>query len=143
MHDENPRIELPATLENLPRFIAFAADQARRRGFSASRVGEIELVLEEALVNVIRYAYPESEGDLALEIRSSPESGLVLEIRDRGVSFNPLENPPPDLEADILERAVGGLGIYFIKELADRVSWRRQDQENILTLAFSDNNDKN
>ena len=67
-------LKLAAKLENLPHFITFVCEQARQLGFNAKRTQEIELVLEEALVNVIDYAYPTNQtGCLKLNLTSEAE----------------------------------------------------------------------
>ncbi len=130
-------LELPAKLENLPHFMAFVCEQARQFDFTAKRRQEIELVLEEALVNVIEYAYPaEHPGRLILHLEGKHDGKLHLEIRDRGVSFNPLERADPNLEADLMERPIGGLGIFLMKELTDGISWHRENDENCLSIIF-------
>ncbi len=131
-------LELPARLENLPRFIEFVQDRAVQLGFSPKRVQEIELVLEEALVNVIKYAYPtNSAGNLTILAANTGESRLHVEIMDRGVPFNPLIQNDPDVEIELMERPIGGLGILFIKELTDELSWSRENDKNNLTLIFA------
>ncbi|MEA3332152.1 MAG: ATP-binding protein [Pseudomonadota bacterium] len=130
-------IELPAKLENLPLFMTFVCDQARQFDFTDKRTLEIELVLEEALVNVIEYAYPtERPGRLILHLEGKADGKLHLEIRDKGVLFNPLERAAPDLEAELMERPIGGLGIFLMKELTDGISWHRKDDENCLSIIF-------
>ena len=62
---------------------------------------------------------------------------LGLEIRDRGISFNPLERADPDLEAGLMERPIGGLGIVLMKELTDGIAWHRENDENCLTIIFA------
>jgi len=134
-------LELTAELENLPRFMAFALEWILPLAFSPKRVIEFELVIEEALVNVMDYAYPDQEGLLKLVLKPEPESGLRLEIRDRGNAFNPLERDDPDLEAGLMERPIGGLGIFLMKELADKIFWQRKNDENCLTIIFEQHHD--
>ena len=134
MTSEGERLELPARLENLSRFLEFATEKARKLGFG-ERLPVIELVLEEALVNVIRYAATTAADRVVLEAGLGNE-GLKFTISDHGPAFNPLEAPSPDLESDLLERPVGGLGIHFIRELADDVHWSRKAGENRLQLIF-------
>ena len=130
------RLELPAVLENLPRFISFATDRAREQEFTPARTLEVELVLEEALVNVMEYAYPDRTGTMTLVAKPESGDGLRFEIRDRGATFDPLEREAPDLETGIMERQIGGLGIFLMKELADEIFWQRQNNENCLTIIF-------
>ncbi len=132
----NDYLELAATLKNLPLFMAFVTDRARQSGFSSKRIAEVELVIEEALVNIIDYAYPDREGWLRLNLKTGAEGGLKLEIKDRGVAFNPLEIEDPDLRAELMERPVGGLGVFLIKKFSDNLFWKQQGDENCLTIIF-------
>ncbi len=58
----------------------------------------------------------------------------VLEIRDPGVPFNPLEEPPPVMAATCGGQRVGGLGIHLVRGVMSRVAWTREGTENVLTL---------
>jgi anti-sigma regulatory factor (Ser/Thr protein kinase) len=95
---------------------------------------DLALVLEEVLTNVIRHGYGvEAEGriDLFAEVR---DGRLRLEVRDQARPFDPLDAAPPDLDADPRERPVGGLGIYLVRKLMDRVEYRRREDENVLVM---------
>lgn len=132
------RLELAADLKNLTDFIKFVCDQAHRLKFSPQRIQEIELVLEEALVNIIEYAYPVNlPGRLILQFTDIAENRLSIEIRDCGVQFNPLAQSDPDVDIKLMERPVGGLGILLMKELADELTWHREKGENCFTLVFT------
>jgi anti-sigma regulatory factor (Ser/Thr protein kinase) len=97
-------------------------------------VGEIRLVAEEGLSNIINYC-GESAEEHCIEAILSLEGGVVcLELRDDGKPFNPLEFPPPDLDAPIDRRPNGGLGIHLIKELMDTISYAREGGRNVLVL---------
>ena len=91
---------------------------------------------EEVLVNVINYAYPQKEGDV--EVYCHPDEGnrLVIQVSDRGVPFDPLSVPPPDLSQDINSRQAGGLGIFIVRQLADELKYVWDGKRNILTFAI-------
>ena len=115
--------------------LAFACDTAKSWGFLPERIGEIELVLEETLVNVMKYAYPETPGELELILRPDGNR-LVITIVDTGVPFDPLAREDPDLELDLEDRPIGCLGIFLIKQLTDEVTWQRCGERNCLQLTF-------
>jgi len=94
---------------------------------------KLELALHEILVNIVMYAYPDGEGDVTIRIRSD-EGNFCIEIRDRGIPFNPDEIPPIDLEKKIQLGTRGGLGIYLFKTLMDEYSYKRDGDENVLTI---------
>ena len=94
---------------------------------------KLELALHEIFVNVVLHAYPKGDGDVTIRIRSDGGT-FCIEIRDRGMPFNPEEMPPIDLEKKIEMGTRGGLGIYLIKTLMDEISYRRDGDENVLTV---------
>ena len=94
---------------------------------------KVELALHEIFVNVVMHAYPNGDGDVVIRIQSD-ENAFCIEIRDRGIPFNPDEIPPIDLDKKILLGTGGGLGIYLFKTLMDEYSYRRDGDENVLTI---------
>ena len=96
---------------------------------------KIELSVEEAVENVVQYAY---EGGIGwLEAGTSlDDKSLVLniELRDAGMPFNPLEKEDPDITLSANERPVGGLGIYLCKQMMDSISYRYEDGNNVLVM---------
>ena len=127
-------VRLPATLASLQPLLAFVLARAGEAGFGEARCGEIELVLEEVLVNVFNYAYAGGSGKVEVACAVEPDGRLRIEISDDGVPFDPLAREDPDRGADLETRAVGGLGIFFVKQLIGDVRYRREGGKNILTL---------
>jgi serine/threonine-protein kinase RsbW len=130
------RLKLPATLGNLPAYLSVVRRCATSLGIDSKRILEIEIATEEALVNIIRYAYEKKDGDVELRCRKEGDKGFIIEIRDEGSPFNPISLTAPDVHAGILERKVGGLGILIMKRLADTVTYIRDSTSNVLTLRF-------
>ena len=129
------KIILPATMENFEKMIKFIRNGAAAAGFDSKMVNKINLACEEALVNVIKYAYPDKVGDVEITYKIiNGEKGLQIEIIDRGISFNPLSIGEPDITAPVEERPIGGLGIYMVLNIMDKVNYRRDKDRNILTL---------
>ena len=96
---------------------------------------KIELSIEEAVENVVRYAYEGGIGWLEAGTSLDDESLiLTIELRDAGVPFNPLEKEDPDITLGADERPVGGLGIYLCKSMMDRINYRYEDGNNILIM---------
>lgn len=129
-------LTLPAEMENLRRFAQFVTRCARDQGYSESRTNEIELAVEEALVNICRYAYPGETGDIALTCRLSGRNRIIIEIEDSGIPFDLLSVPEPDLRLEIARRRAGGLGIFLIRKMANDIRYRRDACRNILTFFF-------
>lgn len=95
----------------------------------------IELSVEEAVENVVRYAY---EGGIGwLEVGTSLDDDTLLlniELRDAGTPFNPLEHADPDITTPATERQIGGLGIFLCKQMMDSIEYRYEDGNNVLTM---------
>ncbi len=131
------QLRLPAKVENLKEFMRFVSDFAKAEGFAVKRIREIELATEEALINIFNYAYPDNEtGEVEVRCKMEDRTSLVIEILDTGEPFDIQSIPEPDLTLDVSERKVGGLGIYLIKQMVNRVQYRREGQSNILTLVI-------
>jgi anti-sigma regulatory factor (Ser/Thr protein kinase) len=123
--------------------------------FDSALANKINLAVEEAVVNVISYAYGLSGNENGIDCVGS--NGIIgagdiekiyieckknnaqfnVSIRDAGKAFNPLEAPVADIEKPLENRTAGGLGIYLLRNLADEVSYCRKDGENILVLTFN------
>ena len=79
------------------------------------------MAVDEACCNIIEHAYGgEGRGDVECSCRVNDE-GLTVTLRDRGRPFDPSGVPEPDLQADLEDRDVGGLGLYFMRKLMDEV----------------------
>jgi len=131
------RITLSAAIDNLPEAIAFVSSCAGECGLSERRMQDVHLAVEEAVVNIIHHAYAGGRGDFEIACFSRRDGSLIIEISDKGPPFNVLSAPEPDMDADIAERKIGGLGIHLIKKLMDEVDYRYEDYRNILTLTVS------
>ena len=133
------RVTHPARREYLHDAIRDVSGFAEMKGFSSHKILQIELVLEEILVNIINHAYPGGSGNMEIECTSCTDDKLVMVISDQGVPFNIIDVRDPDVTSDLEERKVGGLGIYFIKRMADNVSYMRRGNTNILEVSISKN----
>jgi serine/threonine-protein kinase RsbW len=127
---------LPARIESLMQFRDFVFGKLSEGNVAKALFPKIELVLEEVLTNVFYYAYADGRGEaeLACELQGDL---LRLTVADRGSPFNPLDSPEPNLTDDISERTVGGLGIYFVREMVQDIAYERRDGRNILTMSIN------
>lgn len=128
---------VPAQLESVVCCAQFVAACATEADFSPSRVREIELVMEEVLVNICRHAYGEGSGEVQVNCAQDNARRLLLEVIDTGRPFNIMEMAPPDLQSEIEQRLVGGLGIPLIRALANTVTYRREGDRNVLCLTLT------
>ena len=98
----------------------------------------VNLALEEAVSNVMLYAYPGTDdGKVIIEfVHTNDEQGenIIFTITDTGIPFDPTQSKEVDVTLSAEERAIGGLGIHLVRQLMDQVVYRREENRNILTL---------
>ena len=123
----------PAIMDNLQDFIQHALQFAEESGVAKADMARIELAIEEAIVNIITYSFPEGTGHIELNCKRH-NNVITFRIIDDGTEFNPLIQEDPDITLPVEEREIGGLGIFLIKNIMDDVTYQRRDNKNILTL---------
>ena len=126
-------IKKTAIIENLQCFLQHALQFAEESGVGKEDILRIELAIEEAIVNIIHYSFPEKMGHIELNCECRNNT-IIFKIIDDGTGFNPLKQEDPDITLPIEEREIGGLGIFLIKNIMDDVSYQRKDNKNILIL---------
>lgn len=129
-----PEMKRKATMENLRAMLSFVNDYAESLGVSAESLQQVELALEEVLVNIINYAYPDAVGEIEIQCSRDPERGLIIEIYDDGEPFDVLAKEDPDTSLALEEREIGGLGIFLVKKMMDETHYCREKNRNALTL---------
>ena len=101
----------------------------------------INLALEEAVSNVMLYAYPGRTDGMVfveyLEMLEPDGKRLIFTISDSGIPFDPTQKEQADITLSAEDRAIGGLGIHLVRQLMDEISYERTDDKNILTLVKS------
>lgn len=129
------KIIFEANFKNLNEIREFVGEVARQVGFSDKDIYSIKLAADEASSNIIEHAYGcVQDGKLEIECSTSSRE-LRIVMRDWGQSFDPTSVPEPDLEADLSERKIGGLGMYLMRKLMDEVSYVSSPETgNILTM---------
>lgn len=95
----------------------------------------LNLALEEIVTNIINHGYKYDE-DYEITIRfSRDQNSIRLQIKDYAPPFNPLEMPDPeDLNSQVEDRQIGGLGIFLAKKFTDNIAYRRHNEKNIVTF---------
>jgi serine/threonine-protein kinase RsbW len=137
-------LRLPAREDSLPALRQLALDTAKLAGLAPADMQRVELVLEEALVNIIRHAYATDAPEQFVGLDCEADAGtLSLRLTDWGAPFNPVtpDNSGQEalmqanMEADLEHRALGGLGLFFIRSMS-QASYARRGDANVLTLRF-------
>lgn len=112
-------------------------DLAEEWEFPQELAMNINLVIEEAVSNIIFYAFDNnSKHEIGISV-SLNNSKLTIKITDDGIPFNPLLQKQPDINLPAEEREVGGLGIFLISQIMDEMDYDRKEKKNILTLTKS------
>lgn len=94
----------------------------------------LNLVLEEAVSNVILYAYgKEVQKEITL-LANMSNNNLIFVLTDSGKEFDPTKVPDADVTLSAEEREIGGLGIFLIRQIMDMVEYQRIDGKNVLTM---------
>lgn len=125
----------PAKTESLSDVLGFVEETLEGFECPMKIQTAICVAIEEVFVNVAHYAYPESNGDMTLHIGFEEESrAITFRMTDKGVPFDPLTKPDPDITLSAEEREIGGLGIFIAKKTMDSLSYSYENGENILTM---------
>jgi len=127
-------ISLTNNIDNIPHLAAFVDEVCTSIGFDDATTMQMNLALEEAVANVMKYAYPpETEGNVSIKAQANNER-LKFTITDKGAPFDPTAVEDADVTLSAEERPIGGLGIHLIRQIMDSINYERLDGCNILTL---------
>ncbi|MBO7069878.1 MAG: ATP-binding protein, partial [Bacteroidales bacterium] len=121
-------------IQQIPQLAEFVETIAGEKNLDQAMAMSLNLALEEAVTNVILYAYPDGiDGlvDIEAYIR---EDCLEFILSDSGKPFDPTAAPEADVTLGVDERSIGGLGIYLVRNIMDSVSYRYENGKNILTM---------
>ena len=137
-HQEDLTYQRSLTLTNdlkrIPRLNTFVEEACEANGFDMAVTTQINLAMEEAVVNVMNYAYPkDSTGNITIEAKAD-KSTLSFVISDTGTPFDPTAKPEVDITLSAEDRSIGGLGIHLIRQIMDHINYERVDGHNVLTL---------
>ncbi|MFI0434176.1 MAG: ATP-binding protein [Parachlamydiaceae bacterium] len=131
----------PAKLQSLHEMLDFIQAFGEKVHMSTSRLNQMIVAAEEALVNIIDYGYPnKKKGTIHILCEESAnQKGITIIIKDQGVPFNPIKQappfrPPPLVEGGEPDLFLGGYGIYLLTQLMDKVDYQRLSDGNVLLL---------
>lgn len=124
--------EIPALKIVEVRLRAFAEEE----GISNDDLRALLVVVDELAANAITYGFEEEEsGQHQIRFELEAEDDLLtLEMADDGRPFDPLALPPPDIDAPLEGRVLGGLGIHIVRQLMDSVDYQYEDGWNVLRM---------
>ena len=127
-------LTLTNNIEEIPQLAAFVDEVCETAELDMSKTTNMNLALEEAVVNVMDYAYPAGTvGEVQIDALLGNKE-LCFVIRDKGKPFDPTVQNETDTTLSLDERPIGGLGIYLVRQLMDSINYERVDGQNVLTL---------
>lgn len=128
------RFVMSNDMAELRRMTQWLQGSSKAAGIAPDIVRLLDQCANEAVVNIISYAYEDAKRhDIALELNKTA-LGACLVIRDDGRPFNMLEAPEREQAASLADAQVGGLGIHLIRRLMSRCDYRREGGNNVLFL---------
>ena len=127
-------IILANDISEIGKLCEFIEEIGNELSLSPEIVFNLNLVLEEAVVNIINYAYPKEEHQFIYLSAKLHEGSIVLVLTDTGKEFDPTMAPEADITLQAEERPIGGLGIFLIRQIMNEVKYERIEGKNVLTL---------
>jgi anti-sigma regulatory factor (Ser/Thr protein kinase) len=95
----------------------------------------LNLILEELISNMILYGFLQKSASNFIDVLiQMNQNELSIQLIDNGISFNPLEQETVNINKNLEERAIGGLGIFFVKTFAKKIKYKRINEQNHLSL---------
>ena len=138
LKDQNIRLQrtmtLPNNIDQVPQLESFVSEVCETLGLDMSTTMSLNLALEEAVVNVMSYAYAAgTRGNVDIEAEAN-ERRLKFTISDWGIPFDPTAKTAVDTTLSAEDRPIGGLGIHLMRQIMDSINYERIDGKNVLTL---------
>lgn len=127
-------LDITSDMANLARVADFVADAAQKAKLTQKQSDDVQMAVDEAVTNVMEHAYAgKTDGPISIKLRVDTELFFV-EIRDQGNAFNAKKVKKPNTKSSLAERAIGGLGIFFMKKLMDKVEFTHDQAGNITRM---------
>ena len=121
-------------ISEISKLATFIGELSEELDFTPELNFNLNLVLEEAISNVILYAYGKEEQKEISLVAYLSDNNLVFVLTDSGMEFDPTKVPDADVTLSAEEREIGGLGIYLIRQIMNTVEYQRIDGKNVLTM---------
>ena len=128
------KLTLHNDVAEVPLLAEWVEQIGEELGLEMPEVFQLNLALEEAVVNVMNYAYEDSGLiDLTAKV---VDSEIVFVLEDSGKAFDPTQVDDPDITLSAEDRDIGGLGIFLVQQLMSGVTYSREDGKNVLTMIY-------
>ena len=129
-------IKKDVTADDLESILDAVEDFGEREDWPLATLFKVKLAIEELGLNVAKHGRIDKAPHIEITVTSDLDA-LTINIEDDGRPFDPLHDaPPPDLTSSIDDRPIGGLGIHFVREMMDEMTYRHEDGKNCLALTL-------
>ena len=129
------RLIMKNEMTEVGRLRTFFFSVCREHNIDDDTAKTLNLALEEWVANVINYAYPKGMRGHVEVTADVSDDVLTLVIKDHGVAFDPTQHAEADIDAELEDRPIGGLGIHLVRTIMDTVEYQRTaDGYNRITL---------
>ena len=121
-------------VSEITKLNAFVKSATASLNMETGLANQIKLAVEEAVTNIIDYAYPnDTEDNISVTIEAD-ESRIRFILSDSGAEFDPTGVSKADTTLTVDERPIGGLGVFLVRNLMDSINYERIDGKNILRM---------
>ncbi|MBR0267305.1 MAG: ATP-binding protein [Clostridia bacterium] len=128
-------LTLEAVKENITAVTMFVDEQLESFECSMKAQMQLDVAVDELFANIANYAYPGGVGNATIQIEFEPSERMVsITFIDSGIPYDPLKKPDPDVTLSAEERSIGGLGIFLVKKTMDDMTYRFENNQNIVTI---------
>ena len=134
MHEGSISIRIEADVREIERLNKLVRQFGELHDVPSRTLYAVNLALDELVTNVVLYGFTDPANQQVLIKIATGGSELVASVHDGGRPFNPLDVKPPDLNAPLEERELGGLGVHLVRSLMDQVTYARENDQNVLTV---------
>ena len=128
-------LTVAAERDNLARVQEFITATMKEGCASEKAQNQIDIATEEVFINIASYAYPKDASDKSVFIDCVINGNeMTLTFKDKGVAYNPLNKPDPDINIPVQDMKIGGLGIFMTKQLVDSLEYEYDKGCNVLRI---------
>jgi anti-sigma regulatory factor (Ser/Thr protein kinase) len=126
------RIFIESDVKNWKEVVFFLEKHLHKKG---TQENKIIMACEEIFINICKYAY-KKVGQVEILFDFDGKTAKI-EIIDSGVAFNPLSfsaSAAKEVNKNLKERKIGGMGIYMVKNIMDKIEYKRKNGKNCLSM---------
>ena len=125
---------LPAEEDSVGKLANRVSKFSEEQGWPMETAMHVDLVLEELVMNVVSYGYPDGRnGQIGVDL-SQDAQGITIVVEDDGDAYDPFVAEAPDLTMSLEERQIGGLGVHFVRQFTDNHRYQRVGNRNRVEL---------